>query len=176
MRDGRIDQIDLTGEVQIVVVRYDNLGRSASMVSSDTAVVDVQDEEVATIRVRGRVLLQLHSAEALSSRLAAESTQITFESGVPAQIRVDGKGHLTYGTEADSLQADISGYGMTVSLQEARIHRVEVDSNAVCQIDGAQPIHLSGEQLILQLSGQSLTSAEVKGAVQGRYKGIGAQP
>jgi len=176
MRDGRIDQINLAGAVQLAVVRSDAQGRSTSMVTSDTAVVDVRDEEVSFVRVRGKVLLQLHSAEALSTRLAAESTQITFESGVPAQIRVDGKGHLTYGTEADSLQADISGYGMTVTFQEARIHRVEVDSNAVCEIDGTQPIHLTGEHLILQLSGQSLTSAEVKGAVQGRYKGVGSQP
>ncbi len=176
MRDGRIDQIDLSGEVQLAVVRYHAQGRSASTVTSDTAVIEVQDEEVSIIRVRGRVLLQLHPAEALSSRLTAENTQITFESGAPAQIRVDGKGHLTYGTEADSLHVDITGYGMTVSLRETRIHRVEVDSNTVCQIDGAQPIHLTGEQLILQLSGQSLTSAEVKGAVQGRYKGVGTQP
>jgi hypothetical protein len=84
-------------------------------------------------------------------------------------------GKLILGADGDSLNADISGYGLTIDLMSAAIQSVRVDSVAVYEIKGDHPTRLSGKHLRLLFDHKKLTRAEVDGDVQGQYQSSGAK-
>jgi len=175
LREGKIVGMTLLDEARFNIVRSDSSGETASSIQSDTVFVVFENEDISEIQVDGNVDIQIVTADSGRSRLEGDSSRIRFDHGQPSQIHIKGMGKLILGADGDSLNADISGYGLTIDLMSAAIQSVRVDSVAVYEIKGDHPTRLSGKHLRLLFDHKKLTRAEVDGDVQGQYQSSGAK-
>jgi hypothetical protein len=166
---GHFEKMTLQNDARFDIIRADRSGETVSTIHSDTALVIFEDDRVLEIRVDGNVEIRITTPDSSESTLESASSRIGFEDGTANLIRIEGEGKMLHGSRNDSLRAEISGYGMTIVLRDAVVRSVNVDSNAVCQLQGDHPTRLSGEHLSLHFEDRRLVRAEVDGGVLGQY-------
>ena len=170
LNSGDFEQVMLHEKARFYIIRADSFGQTVSTIHSDTALVIFKDDQVLDIRVDGNVKIRITTPDSSESTVESTASRIGFEGGKANQIRIEGEGKMLHGSQNDSLRAEISGYGLTIILHDAVVLSVDVDSNAVCELQGDLDTRLAGERLFLQFEDRKLVRTEVHGSVLGHYR------
>jgi len=166
--DTTVSVTQVTGDVRIRTQRLRDKIPATSTIVADSSRI-TENGDVANLEAYGSVSITLDRPGVSVSKVLGDAAQILFLKTNPERIGIPGFGSLEHERLDGEVDAVVKGDSMTIDLGGSSLKRIQVDSNAVADLDGNQPIKLSGDRLVLGFRHGKLTQADVNGSVRGQY-------